>query len=281
MLKVLLNQYQNPAATALMRYLPGEVVDQLRLQKLTCEDASRLFVDERAALSQFHYSWIYDVIKQFPSEIHPFLMAVLPDNHVAVLSQLMKLSPSNLQRYPVPGGNYFIHELYQRIEGAQEVVPVDLLPDMPLTRLLEVNRDFLLEMIDLLGIFDLAAKVKQIVNTVELKKITDCLSPLKQKFLRILISKVDNLQMPPIDLTKWNGEAMQLQKIIHRRGLYRLSLVLSAYPPDFVWHLTHRLDTGRAGIIHRYYTEKENTNVSTLSDQILFIMNALTQKSIM
>lgn len=280
MLKVLLSQYQNSAAPALMRYFPGEVADCLRQGTINCDDASRLFVDERAMLSQFHYSWVYDAIKKFPSEDHPFLLVSLPDNHLAALSQLMKVRLSNLQRPSLAAANYFIHAIYQRIEGASDVLPIDLLPHKPLSKLLEMNREFLLEVIDLLGIFDLAAKVKQIVNTVELKKITDCLSPVKQKFLRMIVSKVDKIQLPPIDLSSWNGKAEKLQKIIHRRGLYRLSLTLSAYSPDFVWHLTHRLDTGRAEIIYRYYVEKENPNISALLEQTLFIMNILTQKSI-
>lgn len=283
MLKVLLSQYdrQKQSGGALTRYLPAEVVEQMRLESVDCDEAAQLFVDVGAVMSQFHYSWIYDAILKFPTDVHPFLAASLPENHLKAVAQLLKLPVADLQKRSVIAGDYFLRKIYQEIDGAVEVLPVGLLPHQPLSGLLEINRTFLLETIDLLGIFDLAAKVRQTVNTVELRKITDCLSPLKQKFLKIVISKVDKFPMPPIDLSSWDGSAAKLQKIIHRRGLYRLSLVMSAYSSDFVWHLTHRLDTGRADIIYRYYIQKENANISHLSDQVLFIMNTLTQKSVL
>lgn len=280
MLRVLLNQYHKPSAALPVRFLSGEVVDRLHDENLSCHDASELFIDEGEALSRFHYSWIQDAVKQFPEQMYPFLVASLPDNHRVVLTHLMKMTDSKPQKRSAVASSYFIHEIIKRIEGALDVLPLELLAPMPLSRLLEINRDFLLEMIDLLGIYDLAINVKQIVNTVQLRKITDCLPPLKQKFLRLLISKVDKVQLPPLDLSRWDGDSAKLQKLIHRRGLYRLGLALSGYPADFMWHFTHVLDTGRAEIINRYYTDKENIQGAALTEQVLFIMNALTQKSI-
>ncbi len=68
--------------------------------------------------------------------------------------------------------------------------------------------------------------------------------------------------------------------ILHQRGLYRLGKALSASHPDFLWHLSHRLDTGRSAILKKYYAKPINPSISTvLVQQIQNVLNFIKSKS--
>lgn len=144
---------------------------------------------------------------------------------------------------------------------------------------MKIDKNLTLEMFDLLGLIDLAVKAKQIVDKSTLNNIFNSLTPIRKKIFDIFLQQVDKAQLPEIDLSNWTGEPRILKKMLHRRGILRLTSALSGYNKDFIWHFTRRLDTGRGRIVLRNYNSETTQLVPALTEQVQFIMNILTQKS--
>jgi len=242
-------------------------------------DPARLIADPDEILSTAHYSWIAEALSFFPESLHASFLAALPPTQAAGIRHLKNQSTKSEVVLAEPVRKYLCGLLVQRIEGATTILPLDFLPVMPLSPLLDFEKNLLLEIFDLLGLYDLADKVKRTVDKVQLMRINSCLSPAKQKFLRALIRQPDNVQLSELDLSNWSGDCAILKKMLHRRGLLRLGKALAGYPKDFIWHFVHRLDSGRGKIIMRYYVDEKIPISTFLADQILFIMNAINHES--
>jgi hypothetical protein len=83
-----------------------------------------------------------------------------------------------------------------------------------------------------------------------------------------------------MDLAGWKGDPGQLERLLHRRGLLRLSCALAGQPRDFVWHIVHRLDVGRGHLLGKYFSSKEIQGVTPfLIQQCLNTLNYLKKTS--
>lgn len=278
-LKVLLNKYQrNPTASSLLNILPEDLAKQLLEVPCDSKDAAAALAAPEEEIEKIHYSWLLEPLETYPDSLRPWLLASLSKHHFSGICQVKALVSKKRSVAPVVR-QFFLRSLYYKIDGIADSIPEGFLKKQPLSILLEVNRPLLLEAIDLLGLYDLAVKIKCIVDKNQLQSITSCLSPSKRKFLKMLTYQPDRVQMPELDLSDWQGDAGKLHKILHRRGLVRLSRALSGYSDDFFWHFFHRLDTGRAKLIQKYRVTERNVVTDILAEQVLYIINTLTQKS--
>ena len=50
----------------------------------------------------------------------------------------------------------------------------------------------------------------------------------------------------------------KLKNILHHRGFNRLGKALFGCHPSFLWHLCHRLDTGRTKVLRKFFTDMNN-----------------------
>jgi hypothetical protein len=280
MLKVLMNKYHRDASgSALLNTLPMEIAKQVAEETTRSDAAAEAFVPFEEIIGTVHYSWFLEPLKEMPKPTRAILMNSLPSGHAEPLAEIFNTPSTPTTDLSPAVRSFLLSHLYEKIEGIGEVIPEAYLAPEPLQPLLALNRPMLLELFDLLGLYDLAVNVKKIVNKEKLEQINSCLSPLRRKFLNLLVSHPARLQISELDLTSWKGDGNKLNKILHRRGIIRVAKALSGSSQDFLWHVVHRLDTGRGDIIKRYYSEEAMPISSVLTEQVLYIINVLTRKS--
>jgi len=65
---------------------------------------------------------------------------------------------------------------------------------------------------------------------------------------------------------------------LHRRGIMRLGYALSGQHPDFIWHLSHRLDIGRGRLLKKNNFKNEIAGVTMpLQQQVANIINFINK----
>ncbi|HEV8052474.1 MAG TPA: hypothetical protein VGP47_08265, partial [Parachlamydiaceae bacterium] len=201
-----------------------------------------------------------------------------PEGHSKGIKKLLniKVPPSRLTANMKA---FLLGQLYQKW-NPEDALPSQYLPQSLLEPLNELSKNELIEVIDLLSIFDLAEAVRHIVDKKNLKAIYLCLSPEKQRFLRICLHKKEKFAASKLDIGKWDGSPEQLNNILHRRGLLRFGKALCGQSKYFVWNIAHTLDTGRGKTISEYYSEDPVPGVTNLLVlQIITVINFLKSKS--
>ncbi|MBI2742732.1 MAG: hypothetical protein HYX48_02305 [Chlamydiales bacterium] len=225
----------------LLRFLSAH--DQQNLQELPVsyhKDPTEGFSTEEALLKRIHYSWLDPLFRTFSeSEVGLFLSALDPlqakglkklllfSNHGASLTKL--------------GRTFLQKTLWKRLSDEQ-IVPIECLPESPLNVLLELETDDLLLMISFLGLHDLGAEVKQIIETAKLKQIYAALSPSELAFLKTLLHRKEPLTFKRLDLQTWDGKKASLRQLLDQRGINRLAKALYRKEKSLLWHVSHRLD---------------------------------------
>lgn len=278
MVRVLINHYHHGSPAALLEGLPEEDALQVLNQDVHSSDPSKVIMQPEVLLGEkVHYSWLEPVIESFNSSMQPILLSALPRETARSLGKLMGL-PVLPPPFP-PARRQLLLAICQKF-CKQAILPVEFLPETTLTPLVNLSKADLLELIDYLGLYDLADEIRHIVDRVLLKKIYACLTPKKQLFLRNCLHQKEKLKASKIGLVNWKGDEAQLERLLHRRGLLRLSYALSGQAKDFVWHLIYRLDVGRGRLLSQYYSESEVPGISAfLAQQVVNTLNFLKRTS--
>ncbi len=277
MLRVLINRFHQGAPEALLKGLPAAEAEHVLVHTISLNEASQVMAKPSVFLKDIHYSWLQPVLETFSFSLQPMLISALPAESAASLSRLMNcplLKPAS-----EVSKEFLLSSLCRKfMEKAP--LPVSFLPETFASRLALMSKWQLIELIDFLGIYDLAEELRHIVDKVLLKAIYKCLSMKKQHFLRICLHQKEKLKAAKIGLINWKGDEVQLERLLHRRGLLRLSYALSGQSQDLMWHIIHRLDVGRGQIIKKNYSNKEVPGVTTfLSLQVLNTFNYLKKMS--
>lgn len=279
-LKALLEEYHPGRGDELLTGLASKDEETaLREMGAPLSSPKYLLIDSEKALRHIHYSWIKEALTHFSKPLIPLLIGVLSKKQQEGLALLLGMDQEKTPSPLPPIKPFLAKKLYLKMDRAKEVLPIEFLPEYPLTPLLTLEKNYLLELFDLLGLYDLATKIKEIVDQKTLSMIDKSLSPIRKRLLNIFMQQHDKSDLPCIDLRNWNGDPKILKKLLHRRGLQRITHALAGYHPDFIWHFCHRLDTGRGKIVTRSFLQEETHLTPILTEQVLFIMNILTKKS--
>lgn len=256
MLRVLLNRFHRSPPDALMRYLPAGEAQAVRSWDIPAVDVTPGLAKPLDQIKRIHYSWLLPVFKQLDPSLQLIMLSALPEAYQTKLNKTLKLpgsSPTKQALLPSPVQHYLLNILYSRIKP-NEVLPAAFLPPTPLTQITSLNKKQLVELIDFMGLHDLAESIRHIINKHFLTKLYNCLTAKQKQFLRICLHKPEKVASTRMNLAKWNGEQQTLDTMLQWRGLVRLGKALCGQHPDFVWHLTHLLDSGRGAILLQHYT---------------------------
>jgi hypothetical protein len=175
------------------------------------------------SLSFFHDSWIEQALSQEPPTRRPLYKKALEG----------KLPPA--------AGAFLLGNLLN-LTGFQAVVPLDCLGKMPLSWLLGLDKRVLVRMIGYLGLRDLGAEMKRTIESAKLRETEALLADRQTSYLRHCMQESDPMPGPRHTLEEWIAES---GKLAQESGLIRLGRALSSHDRSFIWHLAHRLDTGR------------------------------------
>lgn len=277
LMRILLNRFHPRAPKEFLNLLPQDDAKQILSQDVIISDIDPVFVKPQEFLKNIHYSWVAPYVQKLPMHMQELLISALPNPLAIGLKKYLKISSP---RVPIPprASAFFVKKVYDKIRQPDVLAP-GFLPKGDLSVLLDLSRNELIVLVDFLGLYDLADDVSQIVDKKSLQIVYACLDNKKIQFVRMCLHQKSKFAAPKLDLQKWNGDCRVLMQILHQRGLYRLGKALSGSHPHFLWHLFHRLDTGRSAILKKHCASQASPGItSTLVQQVMNVMNFLKQK---
>lgn len=243
-LKAFLSRSNPEARMRLERFLPEN--ERLNLAELPhFESKHRLgpYSDE-SLLEKVHWSWFLPTLKSFTEKEQNLFLAALSPTEAENLRQALSIEETT-EELTQAAQSFLRQQLLQTVAGSKGPLPAAYLPESPLNELLHLNKKQLTALIDLLALYDLAAELRQIVETKILKKIYSFLTDEQKKALKKISAYKETHSLPRLGLDRWDGEEETLRNLLHKRGLARLGLALSGSSPDLIWAICHRLDIGR------------------------------------
>lgn len=260
-LRMLVNRYHRKDSENFLRRIDKDHRQKIMDQSVDSGDLTPLLEEPYDEMEHIHYSWLMDPIAEYPKEIQPIILSALSKNKWESLQKALRISPFPQINLAPLVRNYLIHDLYKKIQDLERL-PLRLVPNCPLSPLVEMSHNELTALIDLLGLYDLAREIRLIVDKNKLQKIYETLSPPRQKFLKACMQIPDKLAAPKIGLEKWDGKAASLTTALHNRGLLRLGKALCGQNPDLVWNIVHHLDKRRGQIAYSYFHKNEIPGVT-------------------
>ena len=276
-LKVLLNRAHTNIPTSLLQKLPPEEAEAIARFSITATDPKPLLNHNNNTLSKIHYSWISAYLKSIESKERRSFLSCLDEEQSRGVARLLG------DTTPVPVHSLLLKKFYLTRLFSQlpfrKHLPLEYIPSSPFKRLAELSKTNLVEIIDLLSMYDLSQEIRRIVATKNLKNLYTCLSSQQQHFLRLCLNQKDKVVTASLHLEKWNGDCKTLQRTLQQRGISRLAIALSGQHPDLLWHIAHTLDTGRGRLLLKQVKEEEVPRLTTaISLQLENILNYLVKK---
>lgn len=278
MLRVLLNRYHHGKKDALVRCLPAEEAKEVLALDLQANDPAVLLKASLDRLPYIHYSWLRPAIQKMPPFLHGPLLSVLPEFQASKLRRWFPVETVKTELSPVMR-NFLINSLLAHLDD-KNVMPLAFLNSTPLTPLATSKKEQLMELIDFLGVYDLAAEVRHIIDKERLKRLSPCLSAKKKQFLHMCLHQPERLAPARLDLNLWDGDCPKLLSLLHKRGIARLGKALCGQHPDLVWHIGHILDVGRGTMLKHFYSPNPIPGITpVLAQQVINLMSFLYTKS--
>lgn len=261
-LKVLLNKYALGGKETALKSLPKEQLETLTKIATTSQDVGASLSWSHQIFSHMHYSWIAPLVKDLSPSLQRVTIASLPETSGEKLKKLLGIT----SKVTIPSQklkNYFLKKLYHRWKPT-DAVPQELLEETPLMPLLSLTKEQMVLLLDLLALNDLAESIRHIVDKSTLTAVYSNLTHTEQAFLRVCLHQRDKLKVTKVDVAKLKNTPQELKKALHKRGLFRLGKALCGQKRQFMWHVTHILDTGRGAALEEYYTDQPVQGVTTM-----------------
>jgi hypothetical protein len=279
MMRVLLNRYHPKFPNSLLQSLPNEEINAITNQEIGSNNAALSLTQPIDLIRRIHYSWMESAFHDLPKAIHASIVASLPEPQKTKLRKLLHLPADVDENLSQPLKTFFVNNLYSKIKDPS-VLPLEYLPRTQLSILPKLEKPQLVELINFLGLFDLAEEVRFMINKTEVKKLQTCLNPKQRQFLYQCLHHKEKIASTPLDLKKWDGDCKKLEVLLHKRGLLRLGKALCGQHPDLLWHITRILDTGRGTILASYFTPQAFSGVTpALLQQVINLIEFLNLKS--
>ncbi len=275
-LKGFLSRCEPARQQALMRFLPEE--ERMTLAELpTFEDEvdAESFTNS-STLERVHWSWLLPTLKSFSNKEQQLFLASLSPIVAENLREALAIKGA-VEEISETARSFLREQLLHSLVGYEERnLPIDYLPASPLNKLLKLSKKQLIRLIDFLALHDLAAELRQIVETKILKKIYSFLTEEHKALLKEFSAQKEAHPLPRLGLDRWDGNEESLRTMLHRRGLARLALALSGQDPDLVWMLCHQLDIGRGNALYKLCAKEATPGVSSaIATQIEELLNRL------
>lgn len=276
--RMLLNRFHPKTTKDFLSLLPQNEAKKMTNLDQVAADIDSLFINPEEFFKNLHYSWAAPYLQKLPIYLQELVASALPNPLAAGLKKNL-----NIKASPLPSSSrandFFVKKLFEQIYP-HDILPPGLLPKENLSLLLDLSRRELLQLLDFLGLFDLAEEVRHIVDKKKLQTIYACLDNKKMKFMRMCLHQKSKIAVAKLDLQNWKGDCSSLSQTLHQRGLYRLGKALNGSHPHFLWYLSRKFDTGRSALLEKCYTRQATPGItSAIVQQVLNVINFLKQKS--
>ncbi|PJD97339.1 MAG: hypothetical protein CK425_03625 [Parachlamydia sp.] len=278
MLKVLLNRYHEKKIKDFIALLPAEDGQAIAKIPIDFNEPEAILWNFDKKVGLIHYSWYAPIFKKIPVHEASWMLQVLPQRSAVKLQQVCQIPFTGVKLSPFARA-FASHYLWKQIEDPA-ILPLEFVPQTPLSVLMQFSREQLLEIIDLLGVYDLTEKVRHIVDKNRLKSIYSSLKPRELQFLHHCLNQQAKIVVSPLKLNDWDGTAQSLRRKLHRRGLSRLGYSVKEESPHFLWYFLRKFDIGRAALLQHCFDKEEITQKvrGELIQQLLNLVNFRNKK---
>lgn len=189
-----------------------------------------------ALLALIHYSWMEEYFTKLPASLKPYMATALADSQAEALGIKKALLQPQIK-------SFFVKELFEAsVTG--DILPFSLLAPSVLDPLLFMSKPRLVNLIDLLGIQDLALDFKKVLARQEIDQLMGLLSPLQKQYFAYCM-KESLVPMQQAKAPAFWLKADSTRVLIHAAGLWRLARLIAFEEASWCWYLTHYLDKGR------------------------------------
>lgn len=266
MLRVLINRYHSGSLKELSDYLPPSEKNAVLSQKIESQDPFPL-LNKESLLRKIHPSWIKPLVEHLPPPVRALFFSFSTEQ-----KEEFSLSHFGLSS---PVQTFLFHQFSHLLKLDQHL-PLEYLPQNELFVLIEGSKEKRLQLVNFLGLHDLASEVRHIVNRQYLNNIYSCLTPQEMTYLKNCLHQKEKIAAPKLGIDPTKQDCPQLKKVLHRRGLIRLGKALSDEHPDFVWHLAHRFDKSRGEFLLREASLPTPSKMTTLlKQQVIHLIHFL------
>jgi len=280
MLKVFLNRYHEKNSKDFTALLPAEDSQALAKIQIDFNEPNTILWDFEKKVGMIHYSWYAPIFKKIPAHEASWMLQVLPRKSAVKLQQVCQIPYTAVTLSPFARA-FASHYLWKQIEDPA-ILPLEFVPQTALSALMLYSREQLLEIIDLLGVYDLTERVRHIVDKNGLKSVYSSLKPLELQFLHHCLNQQNKIVVSPLKLNDWDGDSQKLRQKLHRRGLSRLGYSIKEESSHFLWYFVRKFDTGRAALLQHCFKEEEIPKKvrGELIQQLLNLVNFRNKKEI-
>ncbi len=225
-------------------------------------------------LAEIHFSWFGPLFRNMPQREIRLMLSCLSLEQAAELNKSLRFMNGHAPISPL-GLSFLQETLWKKLTGdVADLLPRPLLPQTPLSVLLDLKTADLHALIDFLGLHDISVELKQIIDTSRLKKIYAALSANEQNYLRVLMQSREPVTFTPIGIANWQGDGAALKALVRSRGVNRLAKALYGQDPSFLWHVVHKMEIERALNLQKMCAPMENLTASkVLISQILELIS--------
>lgn len=263
---------RSPHWRELIRYLPLQYKEPIDgwTDGQSCKDTHLLL--SNGWIKHIHFSWFITPLKELAREIKLLFLSILTDEQRGKLYELFNLSGSHIYCSPIMRP-FLANALRLKIYQKMEIVSENCLPPSECNVLLSLERNFLLNLMDLLGVYDLSANLRHVIDGALLQKVHSSISKSQLLFLNYCSKQPTKWPSNKLDLSKWDGTKHSLQHMLHSMGLARFGKALALEDESFKWHILHHLDTGRASVVEEAMKQKQDSVVHNyFKNQVLHIV---------
>ena len=263
---------------ALRPFLSSEDQEQLKELSEHKQISFDTLLSLKKRLANIHYSWFIPFLEPFSERDKVHILSAIEPSQAEKLKTLLSIS-DQVKPLQFHALNYLQETLFSYLTSDQEeFILEEFLPNHPLNPLLLLSKNQLQMLANYLGLHDLALELKHVVKAEQIKNIQKVLTPPERDYVKQLLKKKEPVSFARLNLDQWDGNEDKLKNILHHRGFNRLGKALFGCHPSLLWHLSHRLDTGRTKILRKFFTEMNNKQAQEkLIHQILELMEFIKQ----
>lgn len=212
----------------------------------------------KSLIADIHYTWFLPFFDKLKDQDKYLFISCLEEKMQNSLMKHYDLTRS-LKKLSSFGEKFLLSTLYHQVlKDEKTFLSKEYLPHDPMNCLLKLSREDLLNLVDYLSLHDLSIEMKTIISSSHRKTINDFLKPYQRDYLQKLSQKIEPVSFKPMGLCHWDGNVTDFKKILHQRGLNRLSKALSNSHRSLFLHILHKLDIGRASIVKNLLKEVKN-----------------------
>jgi len=242
---------------AILSVLSPEQKKKILALPPAASDLSLGFDKVKYLLTRSHYSWFAPFLRTLSENEISLFLAAFPEKKAEALGKLLLFS-SPLFPLTRIGQNFLQKKLAASLlKHIPNLPPPEALPQSPLNSLLELESETLELLVDFLGLYDLAAEMRLIIDKVTVKKIGAALSPEKALFFSNFVNRLEPSPFKRMELASWNGKTEDLLLLITKSGLNRLAKALYAEDPGLFEYIKLRMSTDKATLFSSFYKEAE------------------------